>query len=356
MNVRLQNLRAALVNQGVDAMLVTQPENRRYLSGFTGSAGALIVTQQEAILATDFRYYEQVRQQAPDFRLAEVTDRIAPVLAGGLAALGARRVAFEAGDLTVETFQQWQEAIPGVEWVATSGVVEGLREIKDAAELATIERAVAIADRAMEHIYDWIRPGVTEIQVAWELEVHMRTHGAERVSFNSIVAAGTRGAMSHAVPSDRPIGRGEPIVIDMGAMVDGYCSDLTRSFCIGEASAAYRRIWDVVLRAQEAAEAGIRAGLPGAEADGIARGIIYGAGFEGQFGHGLGHGVGLAIHEGPRASRTATGALREGTIVTVEPGIYDPAWGGIRIEDMVVVTAEGCRVLTGVAKRPVVGK
>jgi len=355
MHERLMRLRAALAALEADVLLVTQPENRRYLSGFTGSAGVLIISQEQALLATDFRYYEQVRQQAPDFALVEVTDSLPPVLAERLTALGARRVAFEAGDVTVETFQKWQEVIAGVEWAATTGVVEGLREIKDAGELAAIERAVAIADRAMEHIYDWVHPGVTEREVAWELEVHMRTHGAERLSFNSIVAAGPRGAMSHAVPTERPIARGEPVVIDMGAVVDGYCSDLTRSFCIGEASSEYRRIWDVVLRAQEAAEAGIRPGMTGAAADALAREIIYDAGFEGQFGHGLGHGVGLAIHEGPRAARTATGPLREGAVVTVEPGIYDPAWGGIRIEDMVVVTTDGCRVLTGVAKRPVVG-
>jgi Xaa-Pro aminopeptidase len=356
MNHRLRLLRAALADHGVDAFLVSQPENRRWLSGFTGSAGVLIVTQGEALLATDFRYYEQVRQQAPDFALVEVTEKMPPVLAERLAALGAKKVAFEARDLTVETYSSWQGAIGSVEWVPTSGIIEGLREVKDAGEVAAIERAVAIADRAMEHIYDWIRPGVTELAVAWELEVHMRTHGAERLSFNSIVAAGPRGAMSHAVPTERPIGRGEPIVIDMGAMVDGYCSDLTRSFCIGEATDEYLRIWSVVQRAQEAAEAGIRAGLPGAAADALARDVIYGEGFEGQFGHGLGHGVGLAIHEGPRASRLATTDLPEGSIVTVEPGIYDPAWGGIRIEDMVLVTAEGCRVLTGVAKLPVVGK
>ncbi|NLD71527.1 MAG: aminopeptidase P family protein [Chloroflexi bacterium] len=356
MNERVTRLRAILADTHLDAFLVTQPENRRYLSGFSGSAGVLIITPEEALLATDFRYYEQVRQQAPDFTLVEVTDKTPPVLAERLAALGARRVGMESQDLTVDIYSQWQEAMPNIEWVPLTGVVEGLREVKDADELATIEEAVRIADRAMEHIYDWIRPGVTEQEVAWELEVHMRTHGAERLSFNTIVAAGPRGAMSHAVPTERPIGRGEPIVIDMGALYDGYCSDLTRSFCIGEATDEYLRIWDTVLRAQRTAEEGIRGGMIGSEADALARDLIYGEGFEGKFGHGLGHGVGLAIHEGPRAARTATGALRPGAIVTVEPGIYDPAWGGIRIEDMVVITEDGCRVLTGVARRPVVGK
>jgi Xaa-Pro aminopeptidase len=356
MNERVNRLRGLIAERGLDAFLVTQPENRRYLSGFTGSAGVLIITQDEALLATDFRYYEQVRQQAPDFALAEVTDRVEPVLAERLEKVGARRVGIESHDVTVETYQKWQEAAPGVEWAPTSGLVEGLREIKDAGELATIEEAVRIADRAMEHIYEWIRPGVTEKDVAWELEVYMRTHGAERLSFNTIVAAGPRGAMSHAVPTDRPIGRGEPIVIDMGALYRGYCSDLTRSFCIGEATDEYLRIWDTVLRAQRAAEEGIRGGMLGSEADALARNLIYGEGFEGQFGHGLGHGVGLAIHEGPRAARTASAPLRPGAILTVEPGIYDPTWGGIRIEDMVVITETGCRVLTGVAKRPVVGK
>jgi Xaa-Pro aminopeptidase len=268
---------------------------------------------------------------------------------------GFKRLVFESQNVTVETYNRWQEAMPAIEWVATSSMVEDLREIKETGEIERITEAVRIADKAMEHIMDWIRPGMTERQVSWELEVYMRTHGAEKLSFTTIVASGPNGAMAHAVTTERTINAGDPVVIDTGAVYEGYCSDITRSFCVGEADDEYRAVWDTVLKAQEAAEAAIKAGMPGVEADAVARNIIYGAGYENKFGHGLGHGVGLAIHESPRASRTSKDVLKEGTVVTVEPGIYIPGWGGIRIEDMVVVTEAGCRVLTAARKDPVVG-
>mgnify|MGYP001195409151 FL=1 len=220
--------------------------------------------------------------------------------------------------------------------------------------MRAIEEAVRIADEAMVHLMSWIKPGVTERQVAWEAEVYMRTHGAEALSFTSIVAAGDHGAMAHAMTTDRAIERGDALVIDMGCVYDGYCSDLTRSFCVGEASDEYLAVWNTVLEAQAAAEDAIRGGMPGVDADAVARKIIYGAGYEGKFVHGLGHGVGLAIHEKPRASLTSTDVLTPGTIVTVEPGIYVPGWCGVRIEDMVLVTEDGCRVLTGSPKQPVI--
>jgi len=353
---RLLRLRSLMAEDNLDAMFVAQPENRRYLSGFTGSAGVLIITPERALLATDFRYYEQVRQQAPDFTLVQVTGKVAPALASTTQDLDLKRVGFESHVLTVEEYETWKAEMPGITWVPTSGRVESLREIKDSREMSSLEEAVRLADEAMQHVYDWIRPGVTEKQVAWELEVYMRTRGADNVSFDTIVAAGKRGAMSHAVPTDRSIEQGEPVVIDMGARYEGYCSDMTRSFCIGEATEAYVELWNLVLRAQEAAEEGIHGGISGKEADAIARRIICAAGYEDKFGHGLGHGVGLAIHEGPRASVTAEAPIRAGSVVTVEPGIYDPGWCGIRIEDMVHVTEDGCRVLTQCPKLPVVGR
>lgn len=353
MNSRVERLIETLGQQGLEGMLISSPENRRYLSGFTGSAGVLIITPGAAKLATDFRYYEQVRQQAPDFELVEVAQRVEPVLAQELAALGLERIAFESAGVTFETYESWRKAMPGVELAPTTGLVEGLRAIKDAGELAAIGEAVRVADEAMEQIIDSIRPGMTEREVAWDLEVAMRTRGAEALAFGIIVAAGPHGAMSHAVVTDRPIGWGEPVVIDMGARVDGYCSDITRSFCVGEADERYLAIWSTVLEAQLTAERQIRAGVLGSQADAFARDLIYGAGFEGQFGHGLGHGVGLAIHEEPRASMSATGAIPAGVVLTVEPGIYVPGWGGVRIEDMVVVEEEGCRILTRTRKEPV---
>ncbi len=355
MNQRLARLRQLMEEKGLDAVLVSQPENRRYLSGFTGSSGVLIISGDRALLATDFRYYQQVERQAPGYELVQVTGTMEAALAAQVEKLNPRRVGFESHVLTVETFEGWNQAMPQVEWVATSGLVEGLRQIKDAGEIEAIQEAVRIADDAMGCLVDLIHPGMTEREVAWELEVQMRTHGAEKLSFTTIVASGPNGAMPHAEASERRIEIGDPIVVDLGAVYDGYCSDVTRSFCLIEASEEYLAAWDTVLEAQLAAERGIRAGMSGVEADAIARQIVYDAGYEGKFGHGLGHGVGLEVHEGPRASRTSTDILRAGAIVTVEPGIYIPGWGGIRIEDMVVVTEQGCRLLTQSPKVPVIG-
>ncbi|MGM0400891.1 MAG: aminopeptidase P family protein [Chloroflexota bacterium] len=356
MRRRVQDLRRVLEEEELYALLVTQAENRRYLTGFTGSAGTVLVTGQETLLATDFRYYEQVQEQAPHVDLVRVEDSTPSALAPHIDELDIHRLGFESHDMTVRGYERWQEALSGVEWEPTADVVEGLRMTKDAEEIGLIEEAVAIADEAMEHIMGWIRPGLTEREVAWELEVHMRTHGAEALSFPTIVASGPNSAMPHATTTERVIGRGEPIVIDMGARYEGYCSDMTRSFCVGQASEEYLKVWNTVLEAQQAAEAGIRPGMSGVEADALARDIIDEAGYGENFGHGLGHGVGLAIHEGPRVSHTSEDMLQEGAVVTVEPGIYIAEWGGVRIEDTVVLTDKGCRVLTQTSKEPVICK
>ncbi|MFO7918647.1 MAG: aminopeptidase P family protein [Anaerolineae bacterium] len=356
MRRRVQDLRRVLEEEELYALLVTQAENRRYLTGFTGSAGTVLVTGQETLLATDFRYYEQVQEQAPHVDLVRVEDSTPSALAPHIDELDIHRLGFESHDMTVRGYERWQEALSGVEWEPTADVVEGLRMTKDAEEIGLIEEAVAIADEAMEHIMGWIRPGLTEREVAWELEVHMRTHGAEALSFPTIVASGPNSAMPHATTTERVIGRGEPIVIDMGARYEGYCSDMTRSFCVGQASEEYLKVWNTVLEAQQAAEAGIKPGVSGVEADALARDIIDEAGCGENFGHGLGHGVGLAIHEGPRVSHTSEDMLQEGAVVTVEPGIYIAEWGGVRIEDTVVLTDKGCRVLTQTSKEPVICK
>lgn len=353
MSERLGRLRELMTREGLEAILISQPENRRYLSGFTGSAGVLLISEDRAMLATDFRYYDQVEMQSPGWELVKVTDRMAKALAALVDRLGLTRLGYESHVLTVRIHQLWRDAMPDVEWVPTNGLVEGLRQIKDAGEIVAIEEAVRIADQGMGHVMEWLRPGVTEREVAWELEVYMRTRGAERLSFETVVASGPNGAMPHAVTSDRVIQEGDPVVIDMGAVYEGYCSDLTRSFCLGRASGEYREVWATVLEAQREAQAAMTAGMLGAQADGVARRIIDAAGYQGRFGHGLGHGVGLAIHEKPRAGRTSDDILEAGSVVTVEPGIYIPGWGGVRIEDMVVITEEGCRVLTKSAKLPV---
>jgi len=229
-------------------------------------------------------------------------------------------------------------------------VVEAIRMLKDEDELIKIEKAISISDMACDYIRDFVRPGMSEKEVAWELEVFMRTHGAEAIAFDLIVASGPNGAKPHAVPQDEPIREGALIVMDMGARVDGYHSDLTRTICLGEPDKKAQEIYDIVLRAQLVAEQRARPGMTGQELDAVARGIIDEAGYGEHFGHGLGHGVGLAVHEKPRVSSTSTDVLEPGTVCTIEPGIYLPGWGGVRIEDMVLFTEDGARVLSRARK------
>lgn len=352
--MRTSQLREKLPTLGVDALLVTQPENRRYLSGFTGSAGWLIISPGSAVLMTDSRYYEQVGREAPDWGLARITGTPYPVLAEQLQAIGVRRLGFESQHVTVDQLETLKRELPDVEWVPLKDTVEPLRAVKDEGEIAAARRAVALTDQALAHALSVARPGMTERQVAWEIESYMRTHGAAAVSFEPIVAAGPNGALPHARPSDRPIQAGEPIVIDIGCVVDGYCSDLTRTVSLGRPSERVLEVWDIVLRAQLAAEAVMRAGLPGSQADAAARDVIVAAGYGDQFGHGLGHGVGLVVHEKPGAGRLSTDVLAAGNLVTVEPGIYLPGEFGVRIEDLVLVREDGIEVLSAAPKQPFV--
>jgi Xaa-Pro aminopeptidase len=356
---RAQRLREALDTHGLDAILISQPENRRYLSGFTGSAGFLLVTADRAVLATDFRYYEQVSRQAPGWELAKITGYFQDLLPGLLADLGVKRLGFESQHVTVDELYTWSAAVEGIEWLPLKKTVETIRAVKDEGEIEALRRAVQITDAAFAHLVGVIRPGMTEVEVAWQIESFMRTHGANKVAFDLIVAAGPNGALPHARPGDRVIQPGEPIVIDIGCAVDGYCSDMTRTICIGTSGARapspkYLEIWNLVLQAQEAAETGIHAGVTGAEADALARDVIRDAGYAEFFGHGLGHGVGLAVHEDPRASRLWPAAFEAGMTLTVEPGIYLPGEFGVRIEDLVVIREGGVEILTGTPKTPVI--
>lgn len=354
---RLEKFRCNMAEEKMDGFLIAQPENRRYLSGFTGSSGVLIITETRQALATDSRYYEQVRQQCPEWELIEVGYGFAENMLEILLSLelGGRRVGFEAGHLTVATLHAWERALKGrLMLVHTEGLVEKLRMQKDESEVARLKKAIALADETYSHISRWIQPGMTEKQVAWELESYMRTHGASALSFESIVASGPHSAMPHADPTERVIQAGEPITLDFGCVVDGYCSDLTRTFCLGEPSdEKYRQVWNTVLKAQQTAEAGAKAGMTGEAIDKLARDVIEQAGYKEYFGHGLGHGVGLAIHESPRFSFTYRHEVPAQAIMTIEPGIYIPGWGGVRIEDMALVQVDGLEILTSAPKQAV---
>jgi Xaa-Pro aminopeptidase len=348
--MRLATLRKTLTEHDLDAILVSQPDNRRYLSGFTGSAGWLFISLERAILATDFRYFEQVGREAPDFELAKITTNLDKLLPDLVADLDIERLGFESQHVTVDQLHSWAQVAEGVEWVPLKDTVERIRAVKDDDEIDALRRSVALTDAAFAHMLEVIEPGMTEQATAWEIETYMRTHGASKVAFDLIVAAGPNGALPHARASDHIIRPGEPIVADIGCVLDGYCSDMTRTFCLGEPSAKYLEVWDIVLQAQESAEAFIHAGISGVEADSVARDLIAEAGYGEYFGHGLGHGVGLAVHEDPRASQTSDHTLEAGMTLTVEPGIYLPGEFGVRIEDLVIVGEDGVEILTRTPK------
>ncbi|MFQ5613899.1 MAG: M24 family metallopeptidase [Anaerolineae bacterium] len=350
----LNLLRQKMREHNLDGFIVTQAENRRYLSGFTGSAGTLIISGERQIFAADFRYYEQVRQQAPAWTLARVSYDFAGRLPEILDDLGlhSKQVGFESQNVTVNQLESWQEKLQEqASLVPTSGFVEQLRQVKGEDEAAAIRKAVALADAALDYISEWIQPEMTEKQVAWELEVFLRTRGADALAFPPIVAAGPQGALPHARPGERTIAPGEPVVMDLGCVVDGYCSDVTRTFCLGQPSSdKYLEVWNLVQQAVERARAGIYGGISGKAADELARSIIKAAGYGDNFGHSLGHGVGLAVHEGPRLSFRYDDPVPAGAIVTIEPGVYLPGEFGVRLEDMVLVTDGGAEVLTQAPK------
>lgn len=319
-----------------------------WLTGFQGSSGLALVGPGTRTLVTDFRYLERAAAQVPDsFEIVDATAEMLQQLAGMLSG----RVGFDEAKTSVESFRKLGEKAPdGVELVDAGGLAEGARRVKDSAEI----EAIAEASRLTDEVYAWIEErglaGRTEREVALAAEVRMRELGAEGPSFASIVAAGPNGALPHAVPGDREIARDEPVVVDMGAIVDGYCSDGTRTLVDGRLSGEAREVYDLVLAAQLAGLEAITAGASGRAVDAVAREVIEAGGHGERFGHGLGHGVGVEVHEAPRLSKRSEDDLLSGDVVTVEPGVYVPGSFGVRIEDLVVVTEDGYRNLSSRAK------
>jgi Xaa-Pro aminopeptidase len=341
MNNRIFRLREALVEKKLDGMFISQPDNRYYLSGFDGSAGYLLITPKDTLLATDFRYLEQVKIQSPEYVLFRITGGVSewfPKLTGEA---GIKTLGFESGDITHAMYRQLAEALKNsglpIQLIPVEGLVESLRTVKDTEEIGLIKQAVEITDRAFEYIEGTIKPGMTELEVAWQLERFQRENGSQSMPFEIIVASGPNSALPHAKPTEKQIQSGEPIVIDMGARVGHYCSDFTRTLCLGEPDDTYKKVYDTVLGAQLAAIALIKKGITGKEADGFARTVIEEAGYGEEFGHSLGHGTGLAAHENPRVGPNSEDILSDGMVFSVEPGIYLPGWGGIRIEDLAVI-------------------
>jgi len=345
---RLAALLDGLTAAHVDALLVTSLANVRYLTGFSGSSALLLVSQREALLITDFRYQTQAAEEVADSaRVLIESQSLWTGLWQQLAQQpGVQVLGFESAHLLHRDFQRLMEAGARWQWRPTLDLVETLRERKDADEVRLIERAANVAIRALERTLAEVRVGMTELQVAGVLERALRDEGSEGFPFPSIVASGSRSALPHARATSARVREGDLLLLDFGAEVEGYCADITRTVVIGRASDEQREIYEVVRRANEQASHSIRAGMTGRDADAIARGYIEQRGYGDLFGHGLGHGVGLEVHEAPRLSRTADGALAEGAVVTIEPGVYRPGWGGVRIEDDVVLDAAGPRILT----------
>ncbi len=359
---RVERLRQRMAELQVDALMITQDVSRYYLSGFYAHddgldiAGQLLVGKESMLLVTDGRYTEQATREAPSVPLVIRQSKYGPILAETIRQQGWQTVGFQAEWVSVASHQSILDESKGAfELRALREVVEPLRETKDEAELALMTRAQQITDETFTHLLGWLRPGLTEEEVAREIERVMLSHGAEDLAFPSIVASGPNAALPHAKPSARKLEPGEPLTIDMGARYQGYCSDMTRTICLGEPDAKLREIYEVVLRAQLACEAGLRAGVNGQEADALARNAIDEAGFGEYYVHGTGHGVGLEIHENPRLGRLdAESVLCAGAVVTIEPGIYISGWGGVRIEDMGVITPTGLHILTQSPKELVI--
>ncbi|MEN6412571.1 MAG: Xaa-Pro peptidase family protein [Veillonellales bacterium] len=346
---RIARLQSFLSEQHLDGMIISRPENCRYFSGFTGSAGMLLISNSATKLLTDSRYTEQAEKQTRGYEIIQYSSNPYATLDNAIQQLQLKNVGFEQDYITYDVFSKMRAILTKA--VLVPSRVNHLRMVKDADELAAIKKAVAIADAAFENILTFIRPDMSEQDISFELEFQMRRLGAEKMAFDMIVASGQRGALPHGAPSAKKIVPGEMITMDFGAVYQGYHSDITRTIVVGQATPKQRKIYDLVLAAQLTGIQATRAGLLGSEVDAKARQVIEAAGYGDFFGHGLGHSVGLTIHEEPRLSPSNTDTqLRENMVVTVEPGIYLPGWGGVRIEDTVVVSAAGCEVLTASSK------
>lgn len=355
MNNRLENLRNKIAEEKLDALIVTQPPNLYYLSGFGGGEyldATMLVSPDQAWISTDSRYYEDVKQRAPDFKLYEAGYDRNKVLGefGNMA--HPQVVGFESSYITVATLKEWNKAArkAGFKLKPVANIVESLRMVKEPGELDKIRQAARLTDEAFAQFVRCAKPGMTEKEGAWVIESYMREHGADKVAFDLIVAAGPNGALPHAIPGDRRFQVGDPIVVDIGCRVDHYNSDLTRTVFLGEPDEQFKRIYSIVLKAQRSAIKKIKAGIKGKRADNYARSVIDKAGHGNDFGHGLGHGVGLQVHEGPRASRLSKDVYQPNMTLTVEPGIYLAGWGGVRIEDLVVIHEDGVETLSNAPK------
>ncbi|MDI6740431.1 MAG: aminopeptidase P family protein [Candidatus Edwardsbacteria bacterium] len=346
---RVAAARKRISDQGLDALLVSHPVNIRYLCGYSGSAGLLLVAPKKNFFLTDFRYQEQIKREVKATQRVVIKKDLYSDLLELPGIRDNRRIGFESQHLTYDRYDFLRKNLKAVK--PADGVVEQLRTVKQPDEIRKIAAAARIADQAFSMIIKEIKPGMTELAIAARLDYLLMTLGASGSSFDTIVGSGPNGALPHVKPGERRVRKGDFIVLDFGAFHQGYCSDMTRTVVLGKPTARHKEVYGVVLRAQAAGLAAVKADVSGKAADGAARRVIERAGYGRFFGHGLGHGVGMEVHEWPRLGRLSGDTLQAGNVVTVEPGIYLPGWGGVRIEDLVVVTKTGNRILTGSSKQ-----
>lgn len=346
MSRRIEALRRVLRDQQLDGLIVTCPQHWQYFSGFTGTNAVLLMTPGDNLLITDFRYVEQAAREAPGFRVIKPFTLVEDAVVENITGLGLKRVGFEDDNLTYRAYSMYSGKLVGIELVPLGQALEKIRWVKDPEEIAALKQAADITDKAFDHILNLIRPGIRESEIALEIEYFMKKQGAQKPAFDIIVASGPRGALPHGVASDKKIGAGELVVIDFGAVYKGYHADMTRTVVIGKPDRRQQEIYDLVLRAQEKALRVVEPGVRCSEVDTAARDVITVAGYGANFGHGLGHSVGLEIHEKPGFTPRDDTVLEPGMVITVEPGIYLSGWGGVRIEDLIVVTDTGCQTIS----------
>jgi len=342
---RLSNLRQLMKNASLEAVLLISDPNRNYMSGFTGDESFSVITEERAIFITDSRFTEQARQQVKDYEIVEYKGTFADFLAKLAKELNIKNLGFEQDVVSYSTYMTYKEKLH-CELIPMNGIVEELRLIKDENEADSIRKAAAIADKAFEHMVTFIKPGMTEREIGLELEFFMKKAGAKDLSFTSIIASGVRSSLPHGSATDKVVNEGEFLTLDFGCIVDGYCSDMTRTIVLGKPSEKMLDVYNTVLEAQDRALKAVKPGISGAELDKIARDYITEKGYGSYFGHGLGHGVGRQVHELPHVNYRGTNPLKAGMVITDEPGIYIPEFGGVRIEDLILVTEDGYEVLS----------
>lgn len=342
---KITKLRLALEEHQIDALLITSGYNRRYITDFTGTAGVAIISKDQAVFITDFRYTEQAEKQISNFEIVKHTKSLIEEVSVQIDKMGVKKLGFEKDNMTYAMFESYQKAINS-DLIPVSGLVEKIRLIKTSQEITIIKAAAEIADAAFKHIISFIAPGKTELEVSNELEFFMRKQGASSSSFDIIVASGLRSALPHGVASEKTIEKGDFVTLDFGALYNGYVSDITRTVAVGEPSEQLKEIYQIVLDSQMMSLEKIKPGMTGIEADAVARDYIKSKGFGEAFGHSLGHGIGLEVHEAPGLSFRSETVLEEGMVITIEPGIYLPGIGGVRIEDDAIMTSTGTSKIT----------